>query len=111
MASKQIYDSPQILSETLLDLTEATKKFPIRCSRSSLERWVRQGVRGTQLETVLLGNRRYTSLQAIDRFVRNQLHVVLEQEVSKQRLLSQKEIKEKSRLYDLPEPLHHVSQN
>ena len=111
MASKQIYDNPQILSETLLDLTEATKQFPIKCSRASMERWIRKGIRGTQLETVLLGNRRYTSQQAIDRFIRNQLHVALEQEVSKQRLLSEKEIKEKSRLFDLPEPLPHTSQN
>jgi len=33
-----------------------------------MENWVRKGVRGCRLETILIGGRLCTSLQALDRF-------------------------------------------
>ncbi len=34
----------------------------------TIARWARRGCRGIRLETVLLGGRRYSSLEAIERF-------------------------------------------
>jgi hypothetical protein len=57
-----------ILNEQLLRLNEAAKRLPGQPHRSSLERWTHDGVRGRRLETVLIGGRRYTSLEALQRF-------------------------------------------
>jgi hypothetical protein len=115
MSSKQIYDHPKLLTETpLLDLTEATKKFPVRCSRSSIERWVRRGARGVQLETILVGNRRFTTEAAIERFLVGQQQTLPEQSrIEPRRNLSKKEIAEASKRFGLPEPVNkgiHINQ-
>ena len=104
MASKQILDSPGLLEEELISLTEACQCFPVRCSRAALERWVRRGSRGANLETVLVCGRRYTSQEAIDRFVRNQLQVEPERAATKRGNKSKKEIVEATKKYGLPEP-------
>ena len=107
MASKMIFDYPALLEEVpLLDLTQATKSFPIRRSRATLERWIRRGVRGIQLETVLIGNRRFTTEPALRRFLLAQQHTEPEhaRTESKQSNLSSKEIAEASRRFGLPEP-------
>ena len=115
MASKQIFDHPKLLEETpLLDLTEAAKKFPVRCSRSTLERWVRTGARGVLLETILVGNRRFTTEAAIERFLVGQQHTISEQSrIEPRRNLSKKEIAEASKRFRLPEPMNkgiHINQ-
>ena len=71
--SKIILDSPGILDETLLPISDACKHFPVPCSRQAVERWLRTGSRGIVLESVSICGRRYTSRQAIERFIRNQL--------------------------------------
>jgi hypothetical protein len=44
--------------------------MPGRPSISSLWRWYRRGVRGAKLETIVIGGRRrYTSVQALERFI------------------------------------------
>jgi Protein of unknown function (DUF1580) len=58
-----------ILKEQLLSLDEASRQLHGRPHRSSLDRWIHHGVRGRRLETVLIGGRRYTSQQALQRFV------------------------------------------
>ena len=75
MASKVILDSPEILDESLVSLTEACHCFPVRCSRPAIERWIRHGSRGIVLESVLVCGKRYTSHEAIDRFIRCQLRI------------------------------------
>jgi len=105
MASKIILDSPDILEETLLTLTEACRHFPVRCSRPALERWLRKGSRGVVLESVLLCGRRYTSKEAIHRFVRDQLQVEPDKaSTPMQRSLSRKAIAAASLRFGLPEP-------
>ena len=61
-------------AEDLLSFAEATKRFPGRdkISLQSLHRYRLRGVRGVKLETILIGGLRYTSKQAIARFVQNQ---------------------------------------
>jgi len=105
MGSKVILDSPKLLDETLVTLTEACSHFPVRCSRPSIERWLRTGSRGTVLESALICGKRYTSVEAINRFVRNQLHVESDKSTPKRRRMSHKEIAEATRRYGLPEPL------
>jgi hypothetical protein len=56
--------------ETLVTLTEAAKSLPGRPHVSTLYRWMTRGVRGAKLETWLIGGSRYTSQEAIDRFIR-----------------------------------------
>jgi Protein of unknown function (DUF1580) len=42
-----------------------------RCpSHSTLHRWQRDGVRGVKLETVLVGDRRYSTAAAVSQFIR-----------------------------------------
>ena len=60
--------------EDLIPFCEARTAFPggKRLSLATLHRWRLHGVRGTKLETCLVGGLRYTSVQAIQRFVANQ---------------------------------------
>jgi len=105
MASKIILDSPDILGETLLTLTEACRYFPVRCSRPALERWLRKGSRGVVLESALICGKRYTSQEAINRFVRNQLQVAPDKASTPiRRNLSRGEISAATRRFGLPEP-------
>jgi hypothetical protein len=62
--------SVRLLSETLMSLPDACSAFPGRkVSLPTLHRWRLSGVRGIFLETVLVGGRRMTSLEAIERFL------------------------------------------
>ena len=103
--SKTIFDFPELLDETLLSVTAACKHPLLQCSRASLERWFRKGARGIVLESILICGKRYTSKEAIDRFVRGQLQVEAEKarpEPSKS--MSKKQLAEASRRFGLPEP-------
>jgi hypothetical protein len=60
--------SIDISSETLLSLSDAAKTLPGRPSICSLHRWRLRGVRNVKLETCLIGGRRYTSREAVERF-------------------------------------------
>ena len=58
-------------SETVLSFNEARTAFPggKRLALATLHRWRLHGVRGTKLETALIGGLRYTSKEAISRFI------------------------------------------
>ncbi|GDX93702.1 hypothetical protein LBMAG46_37120 [Planctomycetia bacterium] len=58
-------------SETLIRLEQARREFPGKTlvSLAALHRWRLKGVRGVVLETLVVGGARYTSREAIDRFV------------------------------------------
>ena len=113
MTSKQIYDCLNLLDETpLLDLVQATKRFPVKCSRATLERWIRQGVRGgIRLETIQIGNRRFTTEPAIQRFLIGQQNTEPEIDTlpPKYGSMSKNEINMALRRHNLPNPLE--SQN
>jgi hypothetical protein len=55
-------------SETLIGLPEASRRTVGKPNLSTLHRWRLSGCRGHRLETILIGGRRYTSLQAMERF-------------------------------------------
>lgn len=55
-------------NETLLTFRQATQLLPGRPHISTVHRWRFRGVRGIRLETCLIGGRRYTSREALERF-------------------------------------------
>jgi hypothetical protein len=55
--------------EHLLSLKQAPKELPEHPHVSTLWRWSQRGVRGHRLETVVVGGRRFTSREAIRRFI------------------------------------------
>ncbi len=61
--------SIDIRSETVIPIGQAPKHFPGRPNVSSVYRWFTKGSRGAKLETLVCGAKRYTSLQAIERFI------------------------------------------
>ena len=62
--------SVNILSETLMSLPDACSAFPLRkVSLPTLYRWRSTGHRGVILETAIVGGRRVTSAEAIQRFL------------------------------------------
>jgi hypothetical protein len=59
----------EILNEKLVSLTEARKHFPNRPDKATVWRWYAKGLNGVSLETVVVGGRRFTSEEAIKRFI------------------------------------------
>jgi hypothetical protein len=57
-----------IATEELLSLAQAARRLPGRPHISTLHRWANPGVKGVRLETVRLGGRRFTSVEALQRF-------------------------------------------
>lgn len=55
--------------EKLITIKDARKLFPVRPSLSTVFRWLNKGTRGVKLESVRIGGRRYTTAEAIDRFI------------------------------------------
>jgi len=56
-------------SEHIVSFAEAPATLPGRPHISTLHRWRLRGIRGHRLETCLIGGRRYTSSEALERFV------------------------------------------
>lgn len=62
-------------NENLLPLTRVPRILPKQPGGTSVHvatiyRWISRGIRGTRLETIRIGGRRYTSVEAVDRFIR-----------------------------------------
>jgi hypothetical protein len=58
-----------IYSEELKTFRQAAESLPGRPAPSTPWRWSRRGLRGIRLESVLIGGTRYTSSEALQRFV------------------------------------------
>lgn len=60
-------------TETLITLKQVTRRFPGRTCRgvslSCVQRWIAHGRRGQRLETILVGGQRYSSEEAVLRFI------------------------------------------
>jgi len=69
MSSELICESAALMDETLIPIKEAGKHFPVLVSQPCIERSIRVGTRGMRLETILIARRRYTSKEAIRRFI------------------------------------------
>jgi len=55
--------------ERLLTISAAATSLQHRPHVATVWRWVQSGVRGVKLETILIGGRRYTSKEALERFI------------------------------------------
>lgn len=66
--------SIDVESEVLVPFASAGGAFPGNRtpSQATLHRWRLKGVRGVRLETILIGGLRYTSKEAISRFIASQ---------------------------------------
>jgi hypothetical protein len=60
-----------ILSESIVPLSEVSSLIPTHPSYSAVYRWHRDGIRGVHLETVLIGGSICTSREALQRFLRD----------------------------------------
>jgi Protein of unknown function (DUF1580) len=58
-----------INTEQMLTLGKATAEVPGHPHVSTLIRWAMRGARGIKLESIKVGGRRYTSVEAINRFL------------------------------------------
>lgn len=81
-------------SETLISFQEATRHAPGKPHISTLHRWRRRGVHGVRLETCLIGGKRYTTREAMNRFFESVTAVSESDHTNKQALPAnrQKEI-------------------
>ena len=61
-----------VKTETLIRFQDAGRCIPGEPSVSTLHRWRASGVRGVKLETLLVGGTRFTSTEAIARFIAEQ---------------------------------------
>lgn len=64
-----IREYPELASETLVPLAKLGDYFPVPISRPSIERLWRKGRLGVRLETIFLNGRRYSSVEAIARYI------------------------------------------
>ena len=55
-------------NETVIPIAEAPQHIPGRPSLATVWRWVLTGTRAGKLESFLVGGRRFTSLESIQRF-------------------------------------------
>jgi len=58
-----------VTSEQMIPFQKASSHVPGRPHISTLHRWRSRGARGARLESLLIGGRRYTSVEAIQRFL------------------------------------------
>jgi len=58
-----------IQSEQLITLKQARGEFANRPSLPTIWRWILRGSKGIRLESIRIGGRRYTSKEAIGRFM------------------------------------------
>lgn len=58
-----------IQNETLVPVSKIPSYFPGRPHLATCWRFIQKGIRGIRLESVLCGGKRFTSLEALQRFV------------------------------------------
>ncbi len=54
--------------ETLIPIADVPAHIPTRPHIATVWRWIQKGIRGVPLETSLIGGRRFTSEEALQRF-------------------------------------------
>lgn len=70
MVKNTIPTNPNLLDEQLVPIQKCGSVFPYPVGRKAVERYIRTGVRGIRLSTVLIGHRRFTSVEEIGRWLR-----------------------------------------
>lgn len=84
-----------LASEQVIPLTQAARLLPSRPSTATLWRWMQKGARGRKLETCIIGGRRYTSVEALQRFTEqtgdDQPHVTVRTPAQRERAIQKAE--------------------
>ena len=57
-----------IQTEKIVPVNKIPSHVPERPHLATCWRWIKRGCRGVKLETVLIGGKRYSSLEALQRF-------------------------------------------
>jgi len=101
MVSRVIQNSAALLGEDLLTMEQVRMEaLPVQISESTLQRHLRQG-----LESIRLFGRRYSSRQAVERFLQNQCQTEEERSTPPKRgSKTKREIEEAARRFGLLEP-------
>lgn len=58
-----------LANETSIAVGDTPAVCPGKPHKSTVWRWVLKGVRGIRLETIVVGGKRYTTIEAIERFI------------------------------------------
>jgi len=98
----QFFETADLADETLITIKQACDSFPVKVTRQALQRAITTGIRGVQLETILILGRRYTSLEAIQRYLERSQNS--KRTVKKPKNLTVKERQELHTEFGLPEP-------
>lgn len=61
-----------VATEELITLAQAAKRLPARPALTTLWRWRKNGVGGRRLESIVMGGKVYTSVEALGRFAQQQ---------------------------------------
>jgi hypothetical protein len=64
-----IENYPQLLDETLIPVKQTASLLPVPKSIPTINHWITTGCYGKKLQTVKIGGRRYTSKEALSRFL------------------------------------------
>jgi hypothetical protein len=56
-------------NETLISITDAAKRCPSRPHVGTVWRWTLNGLHGIKLQSIKVGGKRFTSLEALHRFI------------------------------------------
>lgn len=100
-----IEENPALADETLIPMQDACEAFPVKVSQACLQRMIRRGTRGVRLETIFIANRRYTSQEAIRRFIERTQNVSPEKPVpSKPATMTPKQLAAARKKFNLPTP-------
>ena len=59
-----------ISKEKLLSIRDAMELFPNKPNRGTIHRWMGDGYAGHRLDSVKVGQRRFTSVEAVSRFLK-----------------------------------------
>jgi hypothetical protein len=59
----------RILTETVIALSDVSKHLPSRPNQATVWRWQQKGVRGHKLATYRIGERIFTSVESVHRFL------------------------------------------
>ena len=95
----RIQTNPDVLAESVIPLNDVVKYLPFRTSISTVQRWIRRGASGAVLETARMGSRRFTSKEAVQRFLVAQNEPTKPQAAPPKSSLSKREIDAKTKKY------------
>ena len=70
------------VKEKLVTIADAPKEIPGRPHVATVRRWFDKAICGQKLETVLIGGRRYTSQEALQRFFERSTQASAGEEIS-----------------------------